>query len=313
MSQQQVPARQRAFITVAVIIGAIVTAFLSLAGLWTDKLWFDSVEFQSVFTTTLFAKSVLFVTVGGLTAALFIGNLAWAYRGRPAFLPATPEMEALLQYRNAFEPARKLVMVAGGAVLFLFTGIGASQAWNTFLLWRNGESFGVNDPQFGMDVSFFTFTLPWLRTVLGFVSSAIVISAIAAAAIHYIYGGLRPQSGERTSAAARRQLSVLGGSYLLTHAAGLWLDRYELVTQDGTLITGMKYTDVNAVLPGTTTLAGIALVSAVLFFANVFRRNWTLPVLSVGLLVLSSILIGGLWPSLVQQLQVLNNLLVDWQ
>lgn len=307
MSQQQVPARQRAFITVAVIIGAIVTAFLSLAGLWTDKLWFDSVEFQSVFTTTLFAKSVLFVTVGGLTAALFIGNLAWAYRGRPAFLPATPEMEALLQYRNAFEPARKLVMVAGGAVLFLFTGIGASQAWNTFLLWRNGESFGVNDPQFGMDVSFFTFTLPWLRTVLGFVSSAIVISAIAAAAIHYIYGGLRPQSGERTSAAARRQLSVLGGSYLLTHAAGLWLDRYELVTQDGTLITGMKYTDVNAVLPGTTTLAGIALVSAVLFFANVFRRNWTLPVLSVGLLVLSSILIGGLWPSLVQQLQVKPN------
>ena len=307
MSDQRPPARQRVFLTVAAIIGVIVVAFLSLAGIWTDKLWFDSVEFNSVFSTTLITQALLFVTVGGLTSLLFVANLQWAYRGRPAFLPSTPDVEALNQYRNAFEPVRRTATIAAGIVLFFFVGTGAAQSWSTYLLWRNAEEFGVTDPQFGMDISFFTFTVPWLRTLLSFLSAAIVLSAIAAAAIHYIYGGLRPQSGERTSVAARRQLSILGGSYLLVRAGSLWLDRYELVTKDGTLITGMKYADVNAVLPGTTMLAGIAVVSALLFFANVFRRNWTLPVLSVGLLFLSSILIGGLWPSLVQQLQVRPN------
>ena len=307
MTDQRPPARQRVFVTVAIIIGVAVALFLSLAGIWTDKLWFDSVEFASVFSTTLVTKALLFSLVGGFTAALFVANLVWAYRGRPAFLPATPDVEALNQYRNAFEPVRKASIAIGGAVLFLFTGIGAAQSWNTYLLWRNGQSFGIKDPQFGLDVSFFTFTLPWLRTVLSFVSSAVVIAAIGAAALHYIYGGLRPQSGERTSPAARRQLSILGGVYLLIHASSLWLDRYDLVTKDGTLITGMKYTDVNAVLPGTTMLVGIALISALLFFFNAFRRNWALPALSVGLMVLASILIGGLWPTFVQQLQVKPN------
>ena len=307
MSEQRPPARQRVFVTVALIIGVLVVTFLSVAGIWTDKLWFDSVAFSSVFSKTLLTKALLFIVVGGFTAAMFMVNLVIAYRGRPAFLPSTPDVEALNQYRNAFEPVRKAAIIVGGVVLFFFTGAGAAQAWNKYLLWRNAVEFGIKDPQFGLDVSFFTFTLPWLREVLGFISSAVVLAGIAAAALHYIYGGLRPQSGERTSPAARRQLSVLGGTYLLLHGASLWLDRYELVTKDGSLITGMKYADVHAVLPGTSTLAGIAVVSAALFYMNVFRRNWALPALSVALMVLSSILIGGLWPTLVQQLQVKPN------
>lgn len=307
MTDQRPPARQRIFITVAIIVGVAAVIFLSLAGIWTDKLWFDSVDFGSVFTTTIVAKAVLFVSAGLLTSLMIAGNIQWAYRGRPAFLPTTPEMEALLQYRNAFEPVRRLATAAGAAVFGFLAATGAAQEWSAFLLWRNAEPFGITDPQFGLDVSFFTNTLPWLRVVLGVVNSAVVVSAIAAVAMHYVYGGLRPQSGERTSAAARVQLSVLGGAYLLVHAASLWLDRFDLAVSDNSLITGLQYTGVHAVLPGTTTLAGIAVVCAILFLANAFRTNWTLPFLGAGLMVLSSLLIGGLWPSLVQQLQVKPN------
>lgn len=307
MTDQRPPARQRIFITVAIIVGIAAAIFLSLAGIWTDKLWFDSVDFGSVFTTTLVAKAILFVGAGLVTSLSLAGSIQWAYRGRPAFLPTTPEMEALLQYRNAFEPVRRLATVAGAAVFGFFAATAAAQEWSTFLLWRNAEPFGIMDPQFGVDVSFFTSTLPWLRVVLGILNTAVVVSAIAAAAMHYVYGGLRPQSGERTSAAARVQLSVLGGAYLLVHAASLWLDRFDLAVTDKSLITGLQYTDVHAVLPGTTTLAGIAVVCALLFLANAFRTNWTLPFLGAGLMLLSSLLIGGLWPSLVQQLQVKPN------
>lgn len=307
MTDQRPPARQRIFITVAIIVGIASAIFLSLAGIWTDKLWFDSVDFGSVFSTTLATKAILFVGAGVFTALMLAGNIEWAYRGRPAFIPSTPEMEALLQYRNAFEPVRRLATVAGAAVFGFLAATAAAQEWATLLMWRNSVPFGVTDPQFGLDISFFTNTLPWLRVVLGILNSAVIVSAIAAVAMHYVYGGLRPQSGERTSAAARVQLSILGGAYLLVHAASLWLDRFDLAVTDNSLVTGLQYTDVHAVLPGTTTLAGIAVVCALLFLANAFRTNWTLPFLGAGLMVLSSLLIAGAWPSLVQQLQVKPN------
>lgn len=307
MNVERQPARQRVFIIVAAIIGGLVTAFMALAGLWTDKMWFDSVDFGAVFTTTLLTKVLLFVVVGGVTALAIWGSATIAYRGRPMFAPTTPEAEALDRYRAAFEPIRRLATVIGALVFGLLAGQGASAQWSTYLMWRNGNDFGVVDPQFGLDVGFFAFTLPWLQVVVGLLSSATVLAGMAGAAIHYLYGGMRPQSGERTSPAARIQLSVLAGIWLLLRAANLWLDRYALATKEGTLVTGLKYTDVNAVLPGTTTLAGIAVVCALLLFANAVRRNWTLAGLGAGLMVLSSILIGGMWPALVQQLQVKPN------
>ncbi len=307
MIDERPPARQRIFIVVAVILGVAVATFLSVAGIWTDKLWFDSVDFTSVFTSVLLTKALLFVVAGLFTGGVFVASTLWAFHGRPAFLPATPELEALAQYRRAFEPIRRIATWGGGLLIAFFAGTGAAQEWKTFLLWRNAVPFGKTDPQFGLDVSFFTFTLPWLRVVLGLANAAIVIAVIAAVAMHYIYGGLRPQSGERTSSSARVQLSVLGGLFLLVHAASLWLDRYDLATTDNSLITGLQYADAHAVLPGTTTLAGIAVVCAFLFFANAVRRNWSLPALGTALMVISSILITGLWPAVVQQLQVKPN------
>jgi hypothetical protein len=58
------------------------------------------------------------------------------------------------------------------------------------------------------------------------------------------------------------------------------------------------------VLPSKEILTFIALITAVLFFANVLRRTWLLPSVGLALLVLSAILLGALWPGLVQQFQV---------
>ena len=57
-------------------------------------------------------------------------------------------------------------------------------------------------------------------------------------------------------------------------------------------------------LPSKTILTFIAIICAVLFFANVFRRTWMLPSVGLVLLVLSSILLGVIWPGIVQQFQV---------
>jgi hypothetical protein len=91
---------------------------------------------------------------------------------------------------------------------------------------------------------------------------------------------------------------------VLAKAVDYWLDRYDLVHQGGALITGMTYTRDNAVLPAKNILAGIALICAVLFFVNVWRRTWTLPTVGLALLVVSAVLLGMIWPGVVQQFQV---------
>ena len=106
------------------------------------------------------------------------------------------------------------------------------------------------------------------------------------------------------STTATIQLSVLLGIALVAKAFGYWLDRYDLVTSSGKLVTGMGYTDQHAVLPARNILVGVALICAVLFFLTVWRRTWLLPGVGISLLLVTSILLGLIWPAFVQHFQV---------
>ena len=123
-------------------------------------------------------------------------------------------------------------------------------------------------------MSFYVFELPWLHYLVDFGMAAIVLSVIAASITHYLFGGIRLQSRtDKLSGAAQVHLSVLLGLFVLIKAVDYWLDRFDLTTQGGGLFTGMGYTDENAVLPSKNILMFIALICALLFFANVFRRT----------------------------------------
>ena len=55
--------------------------------------------------------------------------------------------------------------------------------------------FGKHDPQFGIDIGFFVFTLPWLQFITGFLTAVVFLAALAALVTHYLYGGIRLQGG----------------------------------------------------------------------------------------------------------------------
>jgi uncharacterized membrane protein (UPF0182 family) len=156
-----------------------------------------------------------------------------------------------------------------------------------------------------MDISFFAFKLPMYQALVAWGISTLVFSIIGSAIVHYLYGGIRPQAAqERTTVAARVQLSVLLGLVVLLKAGAYWLDRYALALKDNKLITGLTYTDVNALLPAKAILTGIALICSLLFFANIVRKSWLLPAAGTALLVVSSVLIAGIYPAAIQQFQV---------
>lgn len=305
--------RVRTLLMTLGVLAVLAMAFVMFAGFWTDWLWYRSVAYSSVFTTTLWTKIGLFL-VFGLLMALAIGLNIWlAHRLRPPLSAMSLEQQSLDRYRMSVAPFKKWVLLAVTALVGLIAGASASGQWRTWLMYVNGVPFGTKDPQFKLDVAFYAFDLPWYRFLLGFGFAATVLSLIAAALTHYLYGGLRITSpGARATAAATGHLSVLLGIFVSLKAVAYWLDRYGLAVKSSDFKaadnwTGLRYVDANAYLPAKTILFFIAAICAVLFFATLWRRTWQLPVIGFGLMVLSAILIGGLYPAIVQKFQVQPN------
>ncbi|WP_180989731.1 UPF0182 family membrane protein [Streptomyces cahuitamycinicus] len=305
--------RVRTLLTTLGVLAVLGMAFTMFAGFWTDWLWYRSVDYSSVFTTTLWTKIGLFF-VFGLLMALAVGFNIWlAHRLRPPLSAMSMEQQNLDRYRMSIAPYKKWLLLGITALVGLIAGASASGQWRTWLMWVNGVPFGEKDPQFKLDVAFYAFDLPWYRFLLGFGFAAAILSVIAAALTHYLYGGLRVTSpGARATAAATGHLSVLIGIFVALKAVAYWLDRYGLAVKSSDFRatdnwTGLRYVDANAYLPAKTILFCIAVICALLFFATIWRRTWQLPVIGFGLMVLSAILIGGLYPAIVQKFQVQPN------
>jgi hypothetical protein len=292
---------------VLVILGLLL---MITAQLWTEWLWYDAIGYLEVLRTEWVTRGLLFLAAFLVMGGAVYASLTVAYRTRPVYAPSTPEQASLDQYREMIEPLRRLVMIAAPAVLGFFAGVAASVQWQTVLLFLNAETFGVVDPQFGVDLSFYMFTLPAVRFVVSFLMAVAVISGITAVATQYLYGGLRfADGGERTTRAARLQLGITAAVIMLLIGANYWLDRYSILTRTGTgdVAAGASFTDVHAVLPAKAILSVVALLVAVLFVVAALRGTWRLPAIGVGLMVVSAIVIGGIYPAVVQRFQVQPN------
>jgi uncharacterized protein len=294
------------------VLGAIAvllvlfTVIGSLTNVYVDYLWFAETDYTEVFWTELQSRALLFAVAGVATGGLTALAIYLAYRFRPTFRPMSLEQQNLERYRQSLEPRAGLVLTAVAVVLGLFAGFAAQGSWETWLTFRNSTEFGQTDPQFGLDLSFFVFEYPFYRLVLGFAFAIAILALIGSLVTHYVFGGLRLQTpGQKLTAAARVQISVLLGVFVALKAVAYWLDRYGLVYSDrGDVFTGASYTDINALLVPKTILVFVAAVCAVAFFANIVVRNFLLPAAALVLLLASSLVIGVAYPAIVQQFVV---------
>ena len=300
MNRNRTPLAITAGILVA--LGAI---FVSLSGFYIDWLWFKSVDFTSVWSKVLSTKIELFLITGLISSIIISLNIYLAYKRRPFYVPTSIELNGVERLRAQIEPILRWVFLALFVAITYFAGTSGTLYWREWLLFKNSTSFGVKDPQFNLDISFFAFKLPLYQALISWAISALVLATIATVFVHYMYGGIRTVGqGDRTTVAARVQLSILFGLIVLMKAIAYWFDRYALALKENKLITGATYTDINATLPAKAILSGIAVVCALLFFANIARKSWLLPAAGTALMVVSSVLIAGIYPGAVQQFQV---------
>lgn len=287
-----------------IIVIALIAAFVAFTQVYTEVLWFQQLGFLEVFATQNIARVILFVVAALIVAALLWISMRLAHRHRPITAAAAAD-DNLRRYQQAFEPIRKIAMIAIPLLFGLFTASTIASQWDTVLLFLHRVPFGQEDPEFGMDLSFWVFTLPFLQLVLGFLASTVLLAGIAGVLVHYLYGGIRlSERGLGFSRAARVQLAVTAAVFLIMQGGSFWLDRYATLQSTAGNWTGALYTDVNAVIPVRGILAAAAVVVALLFIASAIMGRWRLPIIGTAMLVIVAIVAGGIYPSLVQRFQV---------
>ena len=172
-------------------------------------------------------------------------------------------------------------------------------------MFTNREDVGLTDAQFDKDIGFYIFQLPFFNFVVDWVFGTLLVTIIFTAITHYLNGGIRFQTmGERVRPQVKAHLSVLLAAIALVRAANYWLARYELTTSDRGAVDGATYTDVKAQLPATNLLILISLLAVILLVVNIRRRGWVLPTLAVGLWAFVAVVVGSIYPAVIQNFRV---------
>ena len=300
-------------IVAAVALFLVITSLRGIAGFYTDYLWFDSLGYEGVWSGVLGAKTSLAAIFVAIFFVLCWVNLYIADRLAPRFPPPGPEQEVLDRFRDAIGNRTGLLRIGVAFGLALLAGVGMSQEWRSWLLFVNGGDWGTSDAQFGVDLGFYVFQLPFLSSVADWAFASVLIVLVVTVAAHFANGGIRAQPvgpgavGPRVTSQVKAHVSVLLGLLALIRAGGYYLDRFELTTSTRGVVDGASYTDVNAQLPVLNLLVLISVASFVLFIVNIWRRGWVLPILGVGLWGLVAVVAGGIYPQVIQRFQVEPN------
>jgi len=315
MAQRNRPVVPALIAGFAVLFFIVVPLFRWAVGVWTDYLWYQDLGQQAVFVTRIVSQLAIGVIFSVATFLVLYGTMFVARRMAPRAVPiglpegVPPQIEmAIERLRGGVGPFldRAVFLVAG---FFAFVnGVAMASQWETFRLWLGRVEFGAVDPQFGEDIGFYVFTLPVAESVLAWMTQILLLAIVLTALVHLIDGAIQPWARLKGFAPhVKAHLSVLAAALVLTRAFGYWIDIYNLNFSPRGQVTGASYTDVTAQLPAFRVLIVISIVTAGLLMLNIRYRGWRLPAIALGVWVGAAILLGGVWPGIVQRFVVAPN------
>ncbi|HUC04618.1 MAG TPA: UPF0182 family protein, partial [Acidimicrobiales bacterium] len=297
--------RLRWWVVGAVIVLIVLLASLrSLANIYTDGLWFSSVHYHQVFSTLLLIKLGLFGVFGAVFFFILWANLVVCDR-LVGDAPVGQEDGFVRRYQQYVRPYAGRVYIALALILAIIGASGTIGEWQNWLLFRHGGNFGVKDPQFHKDVGFYVFKLPFMTFVVDWALAIVIVTLVVSVVFHYLNGGILPQRGlPQVRPAVKAHLSVLLAVIALIKAAGYVLQRWSLVNAQDGYVNGAGYTDIHARLPAISLLVVISICAAAILLFNIRRQGWTLPVLAVGIWAFVALVVGVIYPALLQALKV---------
>jgi uncharacterized membrane protein (UPF0182 family) len=301
-------------ILVLFVLLIVLLLIKSLFNLYADILWFNSFDYLSVLYTMVFSNLGLRLLTFFFLFAVFLTNLLITKR--------TIKIERIqVEYDDDVIPIKEyflnkyftnkrliqLFILVSLVFAYMLSNITSGQ-WLTVQSYFNLTKFGIIDPVFHKDISFFVFSLPFYKMLHALFVSAIIGSAIIVGIVYFLF---TPKSQFNLRIANFKQpqvhLSILVALFFALQAWNYRLNAFELIRSHRGAVNGAGYTDIVAQLPAYNILAIIAAVLAVLIFVSIFLKIYKLIIASVALLIVSSIVLGSVFPTAVQRFRVEPN------
>ena len=290
---------------VAIIIAIVVALFIVLnvlKGIYTEWLWFNSLGYDSIYTTILKTRVLIFFSAAAVFCILFLGNLLLATR-------LTPGSEARFwpwDIARQLQRVSKTGVILGTTLLSLIFGLAAQSNWLVMLRFVNRQPFGIADPVFHKEIGFYVFSLPFLNMLRSWLLGALVVTLLGSAAVYLLSYTTQRLKFDF----ARSVLAHVGGlamAILGLFAWGYWLGIWELVFSKRGVAFGASYADIHAKLPAQWILLVIVLVCMGIILASILRRKFRWSLYAIGGWIALAIIVGQIFPALVQRFQVEPN------
>lgn len=297
-------ARRSPLLLTLVIVAALAVGFYYFTGFYTDYLWFDQLGFSQVVIVRWVSIAVMFLLGFLLMAVPLAVVMQVAFRTRPMYAQLSSQLD---RYQEQIEPLRKVGMVLVPVVFGLFTGAAAASRWELAQLWLNRKPFGEVDPQFGFDIGFYVFEVPFYQQIVTLLLLVIFACFAATIAMSYLYGSLRIHGREfRVARATRIMLAVFASLFMLGIGVNIWLGQYAMLSQPSASVvrSGAGYAAVNATIPGIQIMAGIAALVAIAFIVTAVIGRWRISIVGTAMLIVASLVVGAAYPALIQRFQV---------
>lgn len=294
-------------IVLGLIFFGVIVFGRAIAGFYVDFLWHQGLGRTDVFWGILLAQLGLFGAFFAVFMVVASLNLFIADRAAPTSFPANihPYVE---RFHEVFGHRLRLVRYGTAALFALLLALPVTARWQDWMLYRNSQSFGVNDPQFGVDVGFYVFDYPFISFAISWLFAALVVVTLLTLLAHLVNGGVVFTSSlPVVRAATKAHLAVLLAILAIVRAADYWVSRYGLTTERRGVVQGATYTVVNAQIPALMLLSFIAVLTAVLFLTTFRTGRWRYPLVASALWLVISIVGGVVYPTLVQSLIVRPN------
>ena len=294
----QIPRPPRRFWIGLGFIGAALLVVLltePIVGILTSIQWYDALDLKSVYLTRLWLQLLLFFGTLVVAFLICLANVGFALRIRTG-----RALRVVGVRRRTLWTGAGAVGLGATAVISLILAGGVGSHWQELALYLHATGTGIKEPVFGLDVSFYLLTLPFLHDV---VTSLLVLLFLMGLVVVGLYAWRSDTFDLRLPPPAIAHVSVLLGLIALLLAASSFLDRYDLLSAHNGYVWGAGYTDVNTRIGLAVFRTGLGVLLAVLLFANVAIRRAAIPIAAIAVW-LAAALLSAIYPALVQRIVV---------
>lgn len=277
-------------------------AFPSFARFYTDYLWFKSLGHGPVFWTMLLPKWALFILSALVSFSFLFLNFRIARHNTLQLITADSP------FGNVPKKFTSVVVLSASGILAILNGLSTQRYWDMILRYLHSSSFGSVDPIFGKEMAFYIYKLPFLSFLQTWFMGLLILALVGAGFMYsFVIAPIVMGQHNPVPRTIFKHLSLLAATIALLWGAGFWLERFNLLYSPRGVAFGASYTDIHAELLALNVMWVLAIIVALLLAVGHYKKTWKFSLGIIGLLFASSLLLRGVYPSIIQKYVVEPN------